>query len=319
MRYLSLLLFALALSSASAAPRDARTQATYDYLLGIWGKKIIAGQSDLTWRDDVDMAQRVHDDTGKYPALMGYDYMNYYDASEADGRHQTEEAIAWSHKGGLVSFHWHWRMENGKFYTKETPYAIPADQDWRRIDDAIDRIAVELKRLQDANVPVLWRPLHEGSGGWFWWGRPRSDGVEPATAYIQLWRHMHARLTQTHGLHNLIWVWNGQDPAWYPGDDVVDITGYDIYDKTYSAAYRKAQQHAKPIALTETGYIPDPAQSAAAGEWWLWFMVWNDAAGAAGVTSQDNFWTGEYHNTGAHKRKVYNDPRVITLDRLPKF
>lgn len=310
MRYLPLLL-ALILPLASAAPRDVKTQAVYDYLLGVWGKSTIAGQSDLTWRDATDMAQRVHDDTGKYPALMGYDFMNYVDATEGDGRHQTEEAIAWDKRGGLVSFHWHWRIANGKFYTKETPYRLPA-ADYRQIDADIDRVALELKRLQDANVPVLWRPLHEAAGGWFWWGTSREG-------YIALWRHMHERLTQKHGLHNLIWVWNGQDPAWYPGDDVVDITGYDIYDKTYSAAYRKAQQHAKPIALTETGYIPDPAQSAAAGEWWLWFMVWNDAAGAAGVTSQDNFWTGEYHNTGAHKRKVYNDPRVITLDRLPKF
>jgi mannan endo-1,4-beta-mannosidase len=317
MRYLVLLL-AFALLPASGAPLNAKTQAVYDYLLGVWGNHIIAGQSDLTWRDATDMAERVHADTGKYPALMGYDFMNYYDATEADGRHQTEEAIAWSRKGGLVSFHWHWRMENGKFYSKETPYTAPV-ADYRKIDEAIDRIAVELKRLQDADVPVLWRPLHEASGGWFWWGRARSDGVSPAAAYIQLWRHMHARLTQTHGLRNLIWVWNGQDPAWYPGDDVVDITGYDIYDKTYSAAYRKARQHAKPIALTETGYIPDPVQSAENGEWWLWFMVWNDAAGEAGVTSPDNFWTGEYHNTAAHKREVYNDPRVITLDRLPKF
>lgn len=313
MRYLTLLplLLAFALSTASAAPRDARTQAVYDYLLSVWGKNIIAGQADLTWKDAIDMAERVRDDTGKYPALMGYDFMNYYDATEADGRHQTEEAIAWSRKGGLVSFHWHWRMQNGEFYTKKTPFKLPV-ADYSEIDLAIDRIALELKRLQDAGVPVLWRPLHEAAGGWFWWGTSR-------TGYIALWRHMHERLTHKHGLRNLIWVWNGQDPAWYPGDDVVDIAGYDVYENNYSEAYRKTRQHGKPVALTETSHIPDPAQSAADGEWWLWFLVWNDSAGPAGITSPDNFWTGEHHNTNAHKRKVYNDPRVITLDRLPKF
>jgi hypothetical protein len=100
-----------------------KTQAVYDYLLGVWGKSTLAGQTDLTWLDSTDMAQRVHDDTGKYPALMGYDFMNYVDATEGDGRHQTEEAIAWDQRGGLVSFHWHWRIANGKFYTKETPSA----------------------------------------------------------------------------------------------------------------------------------------------------------------------------------------------------
>ncbi len=34
----------------------------------------------------------------------------------------------------------------------------------------IDAIASLLKRLQDHGVTVLWRPLHEAAGGWFWWG-----------------------------------------------------------------------------------------------------------------------------------------------------
>jgi len=306
MRYLPLLL-ALVLPLASAAPRDVKTQAVYDYLLNIWGKQTIAGQADLTWHDATDMAQRVHDDTGKYPALMGYDFMNYVDATEGEGRHQTEEAIAWDAKGGLVSFHWHWRIGNGKFYARETPYRLPV-ADYRQIDADIDRVALELKRLQDAHVPVLWRPLHEAAGGWFWWGTSREG-------YIKLWRHMHERLTRTHGLRNLIWVWNGQDPAWYPGDDVVDLTGYDVYENNYAEAWRKTAQHGKPVALSETNHIPDPQD----GQRWLWFMVWNDGAGPAGVTSKDNFWTGEYHNTNAHKRKIYGDPNVITLDRLPKF
>jgi hypothetical protein len=63
-------------------------------------------------------------------------------------------------------------------------------------------------------------------------------------------------------------------------------------------------QHGKPIALTETGHIPDLQD----GQRWLWFMVWNDGAGEAGVTSPDNFWTGEHHNSNAHKRKIYGDP-----------
>ena len=318
---------------AQAAPLDARTQAVHDYLRGVWGKSVIAGQADLTWKDSVDMAERVRADTGKYPALMGYDFMNY-DGSESSGQRQTEEAIAWWRKGGLVSFHWHWRIGNGKFYAheadaaKNTGFTIPMDKNsegYRQIDKDIDMVAVQLKRLQDAGVPVLWRPLHEAAGGWFWWGRARADGVAPSAAFIQLWRHMHERLVNVHGLRNLIWVWNGQDPAWYPGDDVVDITGYDIYDQadnqTYGAQlpiYRKTRHGGQPVALTETSYIPDPDKMAADGAWWLWFMVWNDGDGPA-VTDKNNFWSGEYYNTGAHKKKVYNHPNVITLDKLPKF
>jgi mannan endo-1,4-beta-mannosidase len=327
---------------------DARTRALYAWLRGIWGRQVIAGQQDLTWDDSVDMAARVFQDTGKYPALMGFDFMNTgATGPKAQGLRQVEEAIAFARRGGLVSFCWHWRVNRGNFYVREpdaaknTDFTIPvadgrldsASPAYAQIDAGIDLIAGELKRLQDAGVSVLWRPLHEASGhqgdGWFWWGRTRSDGVSQAQAYILLYRHMFERLVKQHGLHNLIWVWNGQDPAWYPGDDVVDIVGWDIYDdsdrKTYqsqAATYARAKAipgQAKPVALSETSYIPDPDKMLAEGAPWLWFTVWNDARAGAGVSAKDNFWSGEYYNTLAHKNKVYHHPNVITLDKLPAF
>jgi mannan endo-1,4-beta-mannosidase len=204
---------------------------------------------------------------------------------------------------------------------------------YRQIDAGIDLIAGELKRLQDAGVTVLWRPLHEASGnhgdGWFWWGRKRSDGESNARAYIQLYRHMVDRLVRVHGLHNLIWVWNGQDADWYPGDDVVDIAGWDVYDendhKTYgaqAATYRKLfaiPGEAKMVTMSENSYIPDPEKMAQAGARWLYFVTWNDGHAGAGVSAPDNFWTGDYYNTLEHRRAVYRHPDVITLDKLPAF
>ncbi len=339
------------------AKANEKTRALYTYLLSIWGKNMIAGQSDLTWKESVDMAERVFADTGKYPALMGYDFMNYgMTSSTAEGRRQTEEAIAFAAKGGMVTFHWHWRdpsllktaqVNNAKFYAREadasknTDFMIPlanggldkASPAFNQINDGIDLVAVELKRLSDAGVPVLWRPLHEASGskgdGWFWWGRTRTDGAPQAYANILLWRHIYDRLVNVHGIHNLIWVWNGQDPAWYPGDDVVDIMSYDVYDETDNKTYRsqlpvyqglqKTSAEKKLIAMTENSYIPDPDKMAADGAPWLYFMTWNDGGSAAGITDKNNFWTGEYYNTAEHKKKVYNHPSVITLDRLPKF
>ena len=335
---------------------NAKTRATFSWLRGIWGKSIIAGQTDLSWNDSIDMAERVHADTGKYPALMGFDFMDYGMTAPHAGQRQTEEAIAFASKGGLVTFHWHWRdpsllktaqVNQARFYvhepdaSKNTGFTIPvangaldtASPAYQQINDGIDLVAVQLKRLSDANVTVLWRPLHEASGnngdGWFWWGRARADGVPQAYANILLWRHMYDRLVKVHGIHNLIWVWNGQDPAWYPGDDVVDIASFDIYDKTDNktygsqiAKYRQTAQvsaEKKPVALSENSFIPDPDKMRADGAWWLWFMTWNDGHGPAGVSSPDNFWTGEHFNTNAHKRKVYNHPDVITLDKLPKF
>ncbi|MDB5748317.1 MAG: beta-mannosidase [Massilia sp.] len=347
----------LALSDPQAS---ARTRAVYAWLHSIWGKQVIAGQQDLTWDDSVDMARRVFDDTGKYPALMGYDFMNTgMTGATASGLRQVDEAIAFARRGGLVTFCWHWRdpallktgrVNHANFYVREpdaaknTGFTIPvaggtldtASPAWRQLNDGIDLVAAELGRLQDAGVTVLWRPLHEASGhkgdGWFWWGRTRSDGVPQSQACILLWRHMHERMVKVHKLHNLIWVWNGQDAAWYPGDDTVDIVGWDIYDegdgkryKSQAGTYRQAQAiggkggRSRPIALTETSYIPDPDKMAADGAPWLWFTVWNDARAGAGVADKGNFWSGDYYNTLEHKKKVYHHPKVITLDKLPAF
>ena len=318
------------------ANSDATTEGVYDYLRSIWGNKILSGQQDLTWRDSTDMYQRVLDDTGKAPAIMGYDYMNYVPAS-GDGQAQTEEAIAHWDRGGLVTFAWHWRAPIGasEFYSADTDFEIPVANGELDTDSAaftemqqdVDVIAGELQTLEDAGVPVLWRPLHEASGGWFWWGRTREDGVPPAYANVLLWRYLYDRLTNVHGLNNLIWVWNGQSATWYPGDDYVDIASQDIYDgeqnyesqiESYNAVKAYPGQ-TKLVALSENSNIPDPDNMEVDGAWWLFFVVWNDSTAEANVTSSDNFWTGEYYNTNAHKSHVYNHELVITLDELPEF
>ncbi len=320
------------------ADADATTQAVYDYLRSVWGEQMLSGQQDLTWQDNIDMYQRVLDDTGKAPAIMGYDFMNYGSAS-GSGLQQTEEAIEHWNRGGLVTFAWHWRdpltQAGAEFYTDRTDFEIPIANGhldtqspaFNAIEDDIDTIAAELKTLQDAGVPVLWRPLHEASGGWFWWGRPRTDDVPPAFAQVVLWRHLYHRLTEDHGLNNVIWVWNGQGAGWYPGDAYVDIVGQDVYadaqdygaqEDEYQAAHHYPLQQ-KLVALTETSNIPDPDKMAETDAWWLWFVVWNDIDTEAGVTDSSNFWTGEYYNTQAHKEHVYQHEKVITLDELPDF
>ena len=323
---------------------SAEAKAVFDYLLSQWGQAMLAGQMDLTWADDVDMQQRVIDATGKAPALMGYDFMNYGVYANGSGLTQTEEAIDFWKSGGLVTFAWHWRDPSGEthnFYSaqqeasKNTAFLIPVkngtlDTDstaFAAIEHDVDLIANELQKLENAGVPVLWRPLHEAAGGWFWWGRSRTDGVPAAYAQTLLWRYLFERLTHYHGLNNLIWVWNGQNAIWYPGDDLVDIVSTDIYDgarnyKSQLALYQLTNTFAhqeKMIALSENSNIPDPDTMQNDGAHWLWFMVWNDGTLDTTGDHPNNFWTGEHYNTQAHKRHVYEHNRVITLDELPRF
>jgi mannan endo-1,4-beta-mannosidase len=171
----------------------------------------------------------------------------------------------------------------------------------------IDAIAVHLARLRDAGVPILWRPLHEASGGWFWWGTDRDS-------YFKLWNLLFERLTFHHQLNNLIWVWNGQHADWYPGDDTVDIIGEDVYaaERDYSSQAAKFFEAAaytdapKIIALTENGVLFDPELAMRDGAMWSWWCVWNgDFVRTERLTEFDML------------RRVYESDLVLTLEDLP--
>lgn len=113
-----------------------------------------------------------------------------------------------------------------------------------------------LKLLQEADIPVLWRPFHEAAGGWFWWGK---DAASFKALWIAMFDYFKAQ-----GLDNLIWVWTTEigDDDWYPGDQYVDIIGRDLYGNdaadcasqynSISAAYGD-----KMVSLSECGYSSD--------------------------------------------------------------
>lgn len=299
-------------------------RALMSYLVDMHGRAILSGQQDysnLPW---------LFDHVGKLPAIVGFDFMDDSPSRVARGTRSNEiqRAISWHRQGGIVTFLWHWNAPKdlidepgGKewwrgFYTEATTfdveYAInnPDSEDYRLILRDIDAIAAKLKELQDAGVPVLFRPLHEAEGGWFWWG---AKGPEPAKA---LWRLLFDRLTHHHGLNNLIWVWNSVSPQWYPGDDVVDIVSFDSYPPPgdYGPViqpYESLQalvQGKKLIALTENGAIPDPDLLPVYGAYWSWFCTWTG-----------DFLTGGSHNSLEHLKKVYHSEYVITHDELPDW
>jgi len=308
-------------------------QKVLNYLRGIYGTQILAGQHTSPNMEELQAVYRV---TGKKPALLEFDFMDCSPSRIERGAEKIdlEPVISWWNQGGLVAFCWHWNAPCGLideepdkqwyrgFYTDCTTFDLEKameetqSKEYRLLLRDIDAIAAELKKLRDAGVPVLWRPLHEASGGWFWWG---SRGTE---TYLKLWKLMYDRLTNYHGLDNLIWVWNGEDPDWYPGDDTVDIVGMDHYGEKhdYSPGIEEYQtvlswQHDKMIALTETGVVPDPDLLEETSAKWLWYSTWSDNL----VLNEDRTsYSGEYTERRMLK-KAYNHAYVVTLDELPGF
>lgn len=168
------------------------------------------------------------------------------------------------------------------------------------VDYDLANLAAYLKLLKDAGIPVLWRPLHEAAGGWFWWGTD-------ADAFKALWKYMFNYL-KAEGIDNLIWVWTSQtgDDNWYPGDAYVDIVGRDLYgDDAASCADNyttlSAKYSNKIVTLSECGWseyanggqggrVANIADQWAAGARWSWFMPWYDNSGAANQHADEAWW-----------------------------
>lgn len=315
-------------------------KAVMQYLATQYGNYMISGQfayPNYGTQNTYAEIDAIYKLTGKYPATIGLDMSNYSPARTEMGARGTdiEKAIDyWKNDHGLVSFCWHWGAPKdfdpnnnetkwGTFYTKNTTFDFSigmkdhTSEEYKLILKDIDAIAEELQKLQDANVPVLWRPLHEASGGWFWWG---AKGSEP---YIELWKLMYDRLVNYHGINNLIWIWNGQDADWYPGDEYVDIVGEDIYaDKlSYESQINKFLEiykytnGKKMIALSENGVIPDPDELIADGAPWLFNCTWGGefVVGWSGGTEYRSAYTSE-----EMAKKFYNHDYVISRDELPE-
>ncbi len=312
-------------SPGPAVPVDpAATQATKDLLTSIagdYGTKTWSGQHEAS---DIPHIQSV---SGKKPAILSGDLINYSPTrTEHAGipANYTESLVEDSEDGHVLSVIWHWNAPSGilntaeqpwwrGFYTEATTFDVaaalanPASPEYAQILRDIDAIAVQLRKLEQAGIPVLWRPLHEAEGGWFWWG------AKGPAAYKQLWRLLFDRLTTHHGLHNLIWVLTVEDAAWYPGNDVVDVIGVDAYPDDRTDALltrwqplRERFDGVKPVALTEFGGVPDIEKMQRLGVWWAWFASWQGAQ------------LGPQSAPDAVVSRIYQSATVVTLDELPE-
>src|SRR5574344_31926 len=133
--------------------------------------------------------------------------------------------------------------------------------------------------LQKKKVALIWRPFHENTGGWFWWG---CNSCTPAQ-FKQLWQYTWQYFVNKRGVHNLIWAYSpGSEPKTmeqeadesqislaerYPGDAYVDLVGFDMYQQyplqkdSFFTEYEKQMKlvaefaiaHKKLWANTETG------------------------------------------------------------------
>ena len=321
-----------ALSNKNA---DFKTRAIYEYLSKNYGKTIVSGQY-ATIGTNAEL-EAIYQTTGHYPAIRLGDMISY--TSEDTIAADIEIAQQWGEKGGLVSYMWHWADPmNEQYYAKDTDFDVakavaPAelkvaqlsyDELQKLYDEGkisgecltlirdIDIISEQFKKLQESGITILWRPLHEAGGGWFWWGKD-------VKSYKWLWTLLYDRMTTYHKLNNLIWVWNGQNPDWYVGDKYCDMISADIYDEAGASqlsaflSLRRINVN-KPLVLSECGRAPDIQKLADEKTMWSWFGIWSGAY----VIDSFGAYSEEYI-TKDEMITLYSNNLVICLDKLPDF
>ncbi len=343
------------------AQTNEKTMEVWNYLRSVYGKQVITCQQMMGNECYEDLV--FYNVTNDLTAMKGYDFIFCTGSYHSDD--MIDEAIEWSKEsGGLCAFTWHWNVpkdidnpEGGyAFYTNEiTNFSqvnavTPGTKEYETVIHDIDLIATKIQRMESEGVTILFRPLHEASGAWFWWGLQGRDSATNEV-FQKLWYMIYDRLENYHKLTNIIWVWNGQNPHTAIHPNAFDIEGIDryydqedisaealstYYEKCYGelAGYDKycaelagMESTGKMMALTECGYIPDPEGIKAANTIWLYYMVWNgdfiyetDAAGKAMVdlngTPHPNPKKGI---TNEMLAEYFSNDLYITHNKLPEF
>ena len=293
---LSIISLALLACSCTSSPKDSILRTLRDAVSD--GRVLYGHQDDLmyghawnaTIEDDHTLDRSdVLSVTGDYPAILGLELGDFelgrpinLDGNDIDIT--REAAVKHYLRGGIVTISWHannpltggnaWDLSGGDVVAHLLPGGDLHDMWMDRLAIITDFIE-SIKAPDGKPIPIIWRPWHEHTASWFWWGWDFCTAQE----YNAFWAMTYDYMVGKRGLKNLLWAIspNGVDwwekwPERYPGDKYVDIVGLDMYCPTWMPQpeaipfYIKttrilleslegfAKDHGKILAFTETGY-----------------------------------------------------------------
>jgi beta-mannanase len=301
------------------------------YLYSQYGNHVLSGQQETNWNANPADIGWYNTNIGKYPAVLGSDFMYRDGGSCTAVSPSTNRAIAYWNAGGIPMFRYHMGMPgSGLTCTADCyqgdncaePTTAPTAAFFTNVVTAgtaentslnakLDYMAVQIKAMQTANVPVILAIYHETqSNGWFWWAMTTSG-----TSFVNLWKYTFNYLTATKGLTNIVWLmpFSGTpSAAFYPGKAYLDLSGPDTYatDQPFTTLFTTARGvigTSVPIPLHETGLIPSPSAMFPTAAPWVLFNIW---------ASYESDGT---HNTMANIQSVYADSHTVTRDEIPNL
>jgi mannan endo-1,4-beta-mannosidase len=333
LKYLFFASFILLMSACSTVRKvvpvnkkaSKEAKALLNYLYKINGKKTLYGMHNIIGGMS-KTTDSIYRTTGDYPAIWGGDF------GFADENHDIDnikyrpllvpEIKKQYARGSIIVMSYH---QANPFLGEPTPFkggiiSQLTDDQWKELTTPgtplykkwavqMDLIAVYFKELQEANIPVIFRPYHEMNGNWFWWGHRKGDD-----GFKALWHQLYNYYTNHHQLNNILWAWTSDKPwddvaDYYPNDNTVDILGCDIYPmKDTAVVYRQEfydrmlkLANGKPLALTENSVLLSKAELK--NQPWAWMMSWGQMV----------FET----NTKEEIKGFLNQKQMLMLEDLP--
>ncbi len=278
---------------------------------------LLFGMQDATgygvgWNNDDDRSD-VKDVCGSYPAVYGWGLRPIALGDDvARNRYRMTSAFE---RGGINTMEWHqYDPEERGFYASDAgnerivATLLPGGQYHGLYKEKLRQIALYLKGLrgeQGQSIPVIFRPYHEHTGNWFWWGEAYCTQQE----FIELWQFTVDYLRDSLNVHNVLIAFSPASPMSktdyldrYPGDDYVDILGFDNYlsgaispgdidniVRQTRDVVELAKERNKVAAITETGrealdihdwftrVILDPIKSDSVAKKASYVAVWRNA------------------------------------------
>ncbi|MEM6803210.1 MAG: glycosyl hydrolase [Bacteroidota bacterium] len=337
----------------------AETKALYTNLGLTAAKHIIFGQQDalaygVEWKEWHKKRTDIKDVCGNHPALFGWEMSKLGKSPLNIDSVSFREMKAWIKEaykmGGVNTISWH--MDN--FLTggdswnvgeKVVASILPGGVNHEAYLAKLDHFASFLKSLKvgfifRTKIPIIFRPFHEHTGNWFWWGEAHCKPEE----YVALWRFTVHYLKDKKKLHHILWCYSPdiiEDQEEYlrkyPGDEYVDILGLDDYHdlgegrdasslaRRLAMVVQLAEEKGKIAVLSETGQERIPEK-----DWWTnrllgqikgdpaatkiaYLMVWRNAR-------KDHHY-GPYpgHPHKADFIKFSKDPVMLFQHNLPNM
>lgn len=335
--------------AVSDAEASAETRNLFKNLMQVSNKYVLYGHQDdlaygIGWKD-VPGNSDIKAVTGSFPAVFGWDIGGIGDSCNLDSVDfkKMKQWITDAYlMGGINTVSWHMlnpvTKTNAWDTTKAVASILQGGSNHEYFKSKLKQVATFFNSLVGKNgepIPLIFRPWHEHTGSWFWWGKNHCTKQE----YIGLWQFTVHYLRDSLQVHNLLYAYSpdayGEYMYAYPGDAYVDIMGVDMYffgndttlfatdlaDKLHNLVLI-GEKHKKIAALTETGrekLIPSnwhtqvllkAINTNRAGEI-AYILTWRNAR-------LEHFYAPfPGHESVSDFLKFKNDNRILFLDKLP--